>query len=91
MSTAIIYCIIYYSNPTPNTNSRIWRKYTADDNYIEYFGSGEIDGREFYKRAKRLAFWIQLLPKIANKKPGISNTIPTELQISPGTICISFE
>lgn len=80
----VVYFVLVSRNPTLNANTRIWRKYTVDDNYIEHFGNGEIEGREGYERAKRLAFWTQLLPKIASKKNIISNTIPTELQKSPG-------
>lgn len=89
MLKELILCIHYdHSNPTPNTNTRIWRKYTTDDNYIEYLDDNEIDEKELYKRSKRIAFWTQLLPKIASKKSLIPNTIPTELQKSPGDINI---
>lgn len=76
----------YYDcrNPTPNSNARIWRKYTSDDNFMEYLSNDEIGGRESYDRSKRLAFWTLLLPKIANRKSVIHNTIPTELQKSLG-------
>ncbi|XP_060516417.1 carboxylesterase 5A-like [Cylas formicarius] len=76
---------IYVGNPTPNNNRmKQWRKYTPVDQYIENFDfNSSIDNSgEVKRRSLAIAFWNQLLPKMASHVPA-PNVIPKELQKSP--------
>ncbi|KAJ8917948.1 hypothetical protein NQ315_002643 [Exocentrus adspersus] len=78
---------VIFGNPTPN-NVRIkpWRKYTVGDPYIEIFqDTNSYNMNEESKlQNKRVTFWNQLLPKIAQRRNILANSIPKEFQNSPG-------
>ncbi|KAJ8975969.1 hypothetical protein NQ317_000673 [Molorchus minor] len=73
-------------NPTSNNvKANSWRKYTAGDPYIEFFDTvnPNIISDQNNKRNKRVTFWNQLVPKIAQHTSTIAHNIPKELQNSP--------
>nr|WCC58157.1 carboxylesterase [Pharsalia antennata] len=77
---------VIFGNPTPN-NVRVkpWTKYTMENPYVEIFETiKSIDVKEeTKKRTKRVTFWNDLLPKIAQRRNILSNNIPKEFQNSP--------
>lgn len=77
---------VIFGNPTPNNNDmRKWRKYTTEDVYVENFNTTRLNlNDELRKRNERILFWNYLLPRISKTRSGLSNTIPKELQNSPG-------
>lgn len=55
------------------------------DPYIEIFETKSYDTKDETKnRNKRVMFWNQVLPKIAQRRNIVSNNIPKEFQNSPG-------
>lgn len=71
-------------NPVPNNEDRSWRKYTSQEKYIEYLGGSPLNREDDFKRAERLMFWTQLLPKFSQRGFYPHKDIPKELQNSPG-------
>lgn len=70
---------------------RSWRKYTTGDYYVEnLLGTTSSQNEKIKNRIERVAFWNQLLPKLANLKIYLSNNIPREFQNSPGNFFLSY-
>lgn len=77
------FCIIYthfFSNPTLNGYQETWQVYTINNKYVQYFGNRQWNPAEF---DNSINLWNKLLPKLVSVSNTV-NSIPKELQFSPG-------
>lgn len=55
------------SNPRSTESSLQWPKYIAGDSYIHEICSNQISDCNEGRSVKEIAFWLQYLPRLANK------------------------
>lgn len=72
----------FFSNPTLNGYQETWQAYTINNKYVQYFGNRQWNPAEF---DNSINLWNKLLPKLASVSNTV-NSIPKELQFSPGKI-----
>lgn len=78
---------MFYRNPNPtNGYADTWQPYSSSYKQMQHIANGKWDAIA-YENAVNL--WNKLLPKLA-ATPRPVNTIPKELQYSPGKLAYMY-